>query len=105
MKLLESVKLNLILIFVIFEGIYRSPGEGNGNPLQYSCLENSMYGEAWVGYSTWGPKESDMTEWHHFHFHYRQILIDLIRLKVKEDKFVLEMLIEGWVLILFRSSF
>ena len=25
----------------------RSSGEGNGNPLQYSCLENSMDGEAW----------------------------------------------------------
>ena len=25
----------------------RSPGEGNGNPLQYSCLENAMDGEAW----------------------------------------------------------
>ena len=25
----------------------RSPGEGNGNPLQYSCLENSVDGEAW----------------------------------------------------------
>ena len=25
----------------------RSPGEGNGNPLQYSCLENSMEGGAW----------------------------------------------------------
>ena len=25
----------------------RSPGEGNGNPLQYSCLENLMDGEAW----------------------------------------------------------
>ena len=25
----------------------RSPGEGNGNPLQYSCLENPMEGEAW----------------------------------------------------------
>ena len=24
-----------------------SRGEGNGNPLQYSCLENSMYGGAW----------------------------------------------------------
>ena len=24
-----------------------SPGEGNGDPLQYSCLENSMNGEAW----------------------------------------------------------
>ena len=25
----------------------RSPGEGNGNPLLYSCLENPMYREAW----------------------------------------------------------
>ena len=28
-------------------GLGRSPGEGNGNPLQYSCLENSMDREAW----------------------------------------------------------
>ena len=28
-------------------GSGRSPGEGNGNPLQYSCLENSMEREAW----------------------------------------------------------
>ena len=29
-------------------GLGRSPGEGNGNPLQYSCLENPMDGEAWL---------------------------------------------------------
>ena len=28
-------------------GSGRSPGEGNGNPLQYSCLENHMDGRAW----------------------------------------------------------
>ena len=28
-------------------GLGRSPGEGNGNPLQCSCLENSMDGGAW----------------------------------------------------------
>ena len=28
-------------------GSGRSPGEGNGNPLQYSCLENPMDGGAW----------------------------------------------------------
>ena len=28
-------------------GTGRSPGEGNGNPLQYSCLENSMDRGAW----------------------------------------------------------
>ena len=38
----------------------RSPGEGNGNPLQYSCLENSMDRRAWQG--SWGCKEWDMTE-------------------------------------------
>ena len=28
-------------------GLGRSPGEGNGTPLQYSCLENLMVGRAW----------------------------------------------------------
>ena len=28
-------------------GSERSPGEGNGNPVQHSCLENPMDGEAW----------------------------------------------------------
>ena len=40
----------------------RSPGEGNGNPLQYSCLENPHGQRSVVGYSSWGPTESDMTE-------------------------------------------
>ena len=31
----------------LIAGSGRSPGEGNGNPLQYSCLENSMDREAW----------------------------------------------------------
>ena len=30
----------------LIPGSGRSPGEGNGNPLQYSCLENPMDGEA-----------------------------------------------------------
>jgi len=48
-------------------GLGRSPGEGNGNPLQYYCLENPMDGGAWwATYSPWGPKESDMTERLHF---------------------------------------
>ena len=29
-------------------GLGRFPGEGNGNPLQYSCLENPMDREAWL---------------------------------------------------------
>ena len=39
------------------------PGEGNGNPLQYSCLENPMDRGAWC---PWGRKESDTTERLHF---------------------------------------
>ena len=31
----------------LIPGLGRCPGEGNGNPLQYSCLENSMDREAW----------------------------------------------------------
>ena len=38
-------------------GSGRSPGEGNGNPLQYSCLQNPMD----RGYSPWGHKGSDTT--------------------------------------------
>ena len=38
-------------------GSGRSPGEGNGNPLQHSCLENP---------SPWGCEESDTTERLHF---------------------------------------
>ena len=32
---------------VLIPGLGRSPGEGNGNPLQYSCLDNSMDRGAW----------------------------------------------------------
>ena len=31
----------------LISGLGRSPGEGDGNPLQYSCLENSMDRGAW----------------------------------------------------------
>ena len=40
-------------------GLGRSPGEGNGNPLRYSCLENPMDRGAWR--APWGRKESDTT--------------------------------------------
>ena len=40
----------------------RAPGEGNGNPLQSSCLEKSHGWRSLVGYSPWGRKESDMAE-------------------------------------------
>ena len=39
----------------------RSPGEGNGNPFQYSCLENPMDGGAWRA-TVHGVAKLDMTE-------------------------------------------
>ena len=47
----------------LIPGLERSPGEGHGNPLQYSCLENSYGQRSLTGYSPWGCKESDITEW------------------------------------------
>ena len=48
-----------------------SPGEGNGTPLQYSCLENPMGGEAWWaaihGVAKSRTRLSDFTFTFHFH--------------------------------------
>ena len=46
----------------LIPGLERSPGEGNGNRLQYSCLENPHGQSSLVGYNPWSCKESDMTE-------------------------------------------
>ena len=46
---------------VLIPGSGRAPGGENGNPLQYSCLENSMNRRAWR-VTVHGVIESDMTE-------------------------------------------
>ena len=47
---------------VSIPGSVRPPGGGNGNPLQYSCLENLVEKGRLLGYSPWGGKEWNMTE-------------------------------------------
>ena len=43
-------------------GLGRFPGEGNGYPLQYSCLDSSMDRGVWWAYSPWCHQELDTTE-------------------------------------------
>ena len=65
-------------------GSGRSLGEGNGNPLQYSCLENPMDGGAWWATSPRGCKESDVTE--QLHFLSLQLQCPLVWLHASVDK-------------------
>ena len=47
----------------LIPGSGRSPGKGNGDPLQYSCLENPMDRGAWQAtYSPWRCRQSDKTQ-------------------------------------------
>ena len=82
----------------------RSPGEGNGNPLQYSCLENPMDGGAWWATVHWVAKS--------------QILLsNLTNLTVKKDhesthkndlffSFIMNYLTKGWLfIVLFLQNY
>ena len=63
MNVNQSIMLYALNIYsAVCPGLGRSPGGGNGNPLQYSCLENPPGQRSLAGYSPWGCKESDTTE-------------------------------------------
>ena len=53
---------------------------GNGNPLQYSCLENSMFRRAWQA-TVWSHQESDMTEWTSTHKNIMWTMVCVQRMK------------------------
>ena len=55
----------------LISGSGRSPGVGNGNPLQYSCLGNPK--RSLAGYSPWGHKELDRTEQLSMYIHLQSI--------------------------------
>ena len=59
----------------LIPGLGRSLGGGHVKPLQYSSLENSHGQRSLVDYSSWGCRESDMTEWLSTHTQYN---IDII---------------------------
>ena len=48
----------------LISGFGRSPGAGLGNPLQYSCLENSTDGGAWQAAVHWVAKNRTQLKWH-----------------------------------------
>ena len=65
-KLTSSIFCDILVFFL---GLREEHGEGNGTPLQYSCLENPMDGRAWWaavhGVAKSQTRLSDFT----FHFH------------------------------------
>ena len=51
----------------LIPGLGRSPGEGHGNTVQYSCLENPHGQRSLAGYSSWGHKQLDTIKCAHTH--------------------------------------
>ena len=84
-------------------GLGRSPGEGNGNPLQYSCLENPMDGGAW--WATVHEVTKSQT-WLNFTFPFTPSFMlgddhDVVRpLSQQEDDFALWCFIKLWRLMI-----
>ena len=71
-------------------GSGRSPGEGNGNSLQYSCLKNPMGRAAWqAAYSLWGRKELDTTEQLSTHEYFLRNFLNAKDVEVNRNEVIL----------------
>ena len=57
-------------------GLGRAPGEGNGNPLHYSCPGKYRRQRSLVGYSPWGLKESNANR--HTHVYQIECYLDSV---------------------------
>jgi len=60
----------------LIPGLGRSPGKGNGNPLQYSCLGNPTDRGAWQA-SLWGHQRVGHDLVIDFHFHFQKLKKEL----------------------------
>ena len=67
----------------LIPGFGRSPGEGNGNPLYYSCLEDSMDRGAWWAQSMGSQR---VKHWAHMYMEVNKRILKLIRKKRQEVK-------------------
>ena len=59
---LKTAFISAIKMKVLLTSASNSSGEGDGTPLQYSCLENPRDGGAWWAACLWGCTESDTSE-------------------------------------------
>ena len=63
-------------------GLGRSPGEGNGNPLHYSCLENPMDGGAWQ--ATVHAVAKSRTRLSDFTSHTSKVILKILQARLQE---------------------
>ena len=94
----------------LISGLERSPGGEHGNPLQYSCLENSMDRGAWPAPVHGLAKSWDTAEWlTHFHFSlltrsvtlskYLYLFVSQFPFLLKKNNNSIFLLMSEWVLV------
>ena len=74
----------------LIPGLGRSPGEGNGNPLQYSCLENPMDRGAWR--ATVHRVAKSRTRLRNFTFTFTQVAVYFHKLNFLSEKNIVALL-------------